>query len=85
MSNEMTKCTHSEDYCRRCGCRHHFNFTARSKIWNLVMKDKESIVCINCFLDSCEEKGVMAEFILFYGPLFSAVELTRRRRKDEAE
>lgn len=72
--------SHPEYACNRCGRRIFFNYAARSEVWNQIMRDgdgneKEPVVCVDCFVESCSKAGVMAEFVAFHSPYFNYIKL----------
>ena len=63
---------HPEDHCQRCQRRMRFNYSADSGIWNMVCRNKLeiiwSIICIDCFIELCQAKGVEPKFVAFHIP-----------------
>ena len=65
---------HPEDYCQRCNHRMRFNYAATNECWNKVVGDEDNpcgdghIICVDCFIELCQEKSIEPEFAAFHIP-----------------
>ncbi len=60
--------SHPEAYCGRCSHRMRFNYSAESDIWNKVVGDQWSIICIDCFIYLCQRVNIEPKFTYFHIP-----------------
>lgn len=59
---------HPEDYCDRCDHRMRFNYAADNEVWNQIIGEKWSIICIDCFIELCQDADVEPKFVVFHIP-----------------
>ena len=53
----MSDKIHPENFCWKCG-NPNPSWSAPNELWNEVMERREDIICIKCYQELANEKGI---------------------------